>query len=216
MLDKWAKNEIEIACKRERGNKDPDEWDYGCACYASAYKAFKSLLRDEHSGMSIKFTQAILNRLINGKPLTAIEDTPDEWNLVTDGKYQATRMSSLFKDVDKSGTTYTDIDRFVCIDINNASSWTNGFISRILNKEFPIELPYYPYTDPYKVYVEEVLSDKNNGDFDTLAIYYVIDPKGNKVQINRFFKENEDSFEEIDKAEFKDRKAHDLRSTRED
>ena len=37
----WAKNEIEIACKRERGDKDPNEWDYGAACYESAFKAFE-------------------------------------------------------------------------------------------------------------------------------------------------------------------------------
>ena len=49
----WAKREIELACKRERGNHPNDEFDYGCACYASALKAFKSLLEDGHSGMSI-------------------------------------------------------------------------------------------------------------------------------------------------------------------
>ena len=50
----WAKREIEIACARERGDKNTDEWDYGCACYESAYKAFQSLVEDEHSGMSIR------------------------------------------------------------------------------------------------------------------------------------------------------------------
>lgn len=59
----WAKREIEIACARERGDKNTDEWDYGCACYESAYKAFQSLVEDEHSGMSIRLTQNILNRL---------------------------------------------------------------------------------------------------------------------------------------------------------
>lgn len=28
MLD-WAKKEVEIACKRERGNAPEGEWDYG-------------------------------------------------------------------------------------------------------------------------------------------------------------------------------------------
>ena len=69
-----AKREIEIACaRRERGDKNTDEWDYGCACYESAYKAFQSLVEDEHNGMSIRLTQNILNRLIDGKPLTPIE-----------------------------------------------------------------------------------------------------------------------------------------------
>ena len=107
-LNDWAKNEIDIACNKERGNKDPNEWDYGVACYESAYKAFQSLLEDEHSGMSIGFTKTILNRLIDGKPLTPIEDIPDIWNDITCHKdyisYQCKRMHSLFKDVYNDGT----------------------------------------------------------------------------------------------------------------
>lgn len=61
----WAKNEIAIASKRERGNKPENEWDYGCACYDSALKAFESLLGDGHGGTSISFTKNILNRLID-------------------------------------------------------------------------------------------------------------------------------------------------------
>lgn len=38
----WAKNEVAIASKRERGNKPEGEWDYGCACYDSAMRAFES------------------------------------------------------------------------------------------------------------------------------------------------------------------------------
>lgn len=40
----WAKREVEIASKRERGDKPESEWDYGCACYDSALKAFESLV----------------------------------------------------------------------------------------------------------------------------------------------------------------------------
>lgn len=69
----WAKNEVAIASKRERGDKPEGEWDYGCACYDSAMRAFESLLGDGHSGMSIGITKNILNRLIDGKPLTPIE-----------------------------------------------------------------------------------------------------------------------------------------------
>lgn len=47
-MEQWAKREIEIACNRERGEKNPNEWDYGVACYESAFKAFKSLMEDGH------------------------------------------------------------------------------------------------------------------------------------------------------------------------
>ena len=69
LLD-WAKNEIEIACKKERGSAPNNEWDYGCACYESALKAFECLCEHGHSGMSIGITKNILNRLIDGKCLT--------------------------------------------------------------------------------------------------------------------------------------------------
>ena len=79
MLD-WAKREVKIACKKENQNRKEGEFDYGCACYESALKAFESLCDDGHSGFSIKITQAILNRLLDGKPLTPIEDADDIWN----------------------------------------------------------------------------------------------------------------------------------------
>lgn len=49
-------------------------------------RAFESLLGDGHSGMSIGITKNILNRLIDGKPLTPIEDTEDVWNVCSRGK----------------------------------------------------------------------------------------------------------------------------------
>ena len=101
-MKEWAKKEVELACKHENPDRKEGEFDYGCACYESALKAFNSLCDDGHSGFSIKMTQAILNRLIDGQPLTPIEDTDDAWNKcprIEDGPeiYQCKRMSSLFK-----------------------------------------------------------------------------------------------------------------------
>lgn len=76
-MSEWAKREVEIACKKENSDRKEGEFDYGCACYESALKAFNSLLEDGHSGYSIGFTKNILNRLIDGQPLTPIEDTDD-------------------------------------------------------------------------------------------------------------------------------------------
>lgn len=44
----WAKREVEIACKKENSNRKEGEFDYGCACYESALKAFESLCEDGH------------------------------------------------------------------------------------------------------------------------------------------------------------------------
>ena len=58
-LNDWAENEVRIACELEAPNKKEGEWDYGCACYESALKVFKSLVEDGHSGYSINFTNCI-------------------------------------------------------------------------------------------------------------------------------------------------------------
>lgn len=78
-MKEWAKREVELACKHENPDRKEGEFDYGCACYESALKALTSLMEDEHSGFSINLTKQILNRLIDGKPLTPIEDTDDIW-----------------------------------------------------------------------------------------------------------------------------------------
>ena len=210
----WAKREIELACKRERGNRSKYEFDYGCACYESALKAYKSLLGDGHSGMSIGYTKHILDRLLDGKVLTPIEDTPDIWNdcALYDYKVgystkQCKRMSSLFKDIyDDGAIKYKDIGRFVCTDKDKPSiTWHSGLIDKILDEKFPITMPYMPSDRPYLVYCSEVLTDPHNGDFDTVAIWYVKKPNGDREDINRFFKEGEDDWVEISEAEYQTR-----------
>lgn len=190
----WAKREVEIASKRERGDKPADEWDYGCACYNSALKAFESLCGDGHSDMSIQFTKRILNRLIEGKPLTPIEDTEDVWSSrldVGEGyiSYQCLRKSSLFKTVYKDGTViYTDNDRFVGVD-PKGGCWHSGLVTAIGIEMYPIKMPYMPPDKSFMVYVEDCLTDPKNGDFDTEAVLYLITPDGEKVDINRYFRE---------------------------
>lgn len=217
-MKEWAKKEIEIACKREvKGNK-PGEWDYGVACYKSAYKAFKSLLEDGHTGYSIGFTQNILNRLIDGKPLTPIVDTDDIWRKVDMGNrkdkpttYQCKRMGSLFKDVYSDGTIkYTDNNRYyqVCIDTPDVG-FTNSFVGRLIGDMFPITMPYMPASKPIKVVCDECLVDPQNGDYDTLAVLYAIMPDGEQVDINKFYKESNEQnnqFEEITQQEYYERK----------
>lgn len=132
MLD-WAKREVEIACKKENPNRKDGEYDYGCACYESALKAFETLCDDGLSGLNIKITQSILNRLIDGKPI--------------------------------------------------------------------------------KVYCEDFLTDKKNGDFDTVGVFYALkteNDKQEKIEINRFFRAPKDDevgrWTEISKEEYMQRK----------
>ena len=217
----WAKREIDIACKRENPNRKKGEFDYGCACYVSALKAFESLTEDGHSGYSIGITKNILNRLIDGMPLTPIEDTDDIWNMSyknDNGErvYQCSRMSALFKTVHSDGSiSYSSNDHCYCIDINDPkNTYYSGITGRIIHKMFPITMPYMP-GKPIKVYCEEFLTDKNNGDFDTMGIFYAVKDE-KRIEINRFFREpfseDEESTEfpgwvEISKEEYDKRKS---------
>ena len=209
-MKEWAEREVQIACKRENPDRKECEWDYGCACYESALKAFNSLMEDGHSGMSIGFTKQILNRLIDGNPLTPIEDTEDVWNDITDRHedyetYQCKRMSSLFKDIYSDGSVkYSDIDRIECVDFYNGNTYYSGFISRIVDEMYPITMPYLG-GETYKVYVSDFLYDENNGDFDTIKIHYILKPDGEKITVDRYFKESDSGFVEIDLDEYSER-----------
>ena len=218
----WAEREAALRIEFERKNNDTDEpfFDYGAACVESALKAFNCLMDDGHSGMSIGLTKAFLNRLIDGKPLTPIEDTEDIWEFICehDGvkTYQCTRMSSLFKDEYPDGTVkYHDNNRVVCYEISVPDiSFYSGLIIKIIDDMFPITMPYWPKDNPYKVYVEEFLTDPKNGDYDTMGVLYLRTPDGEKIDINRYFKEAEDGFAEIDEDEYITRIKADVRKNK--
>ena len=222
MSDKldWAEREVAIACEKEKSNRKEGEFfNYGCACYESALKAFKTLCDDGNSGLSMKITQSILNRLINGQPLTPIEDTDDVWyerHHCKDGHklYQCKRMSSLFKDVYADGTVeYSDNNRLYCVNINKPNDmYYSGLVRRIIDKMFPITMPYIP-GKPIDVYCEDLLTDKKNGDFDIIGVFYALKTENGeqkKIEINRFFRETKDNEEfdwvEISKEEYMQRK----------
>ena len=194
-MNEWAKQEVKIYKKE---NSTEEGFDYGGACAESALRAFNSLYEDGHSGLSIQVTQIMLNRLIDGKPLTAIEDIPENWSepyqttnsMEENGvwKYACKRMSDLFKTVYPDGKVeYLDMNRDIAVDINSEVTYGWGGATRLVNELFPIKFPYYPPTKPYKVYVEDFLTDPEHGDFDTVGYFYIITPDGERVEVNKFY-----------------------------
>lgn len=206
-MKNWAENECRIACKRENPNYnfDSDEFDYGCSCYKSALKAYESLCDDGHSGMSWGFTKNILIRLMNHQPLTPITDEDffsvergtEAYPLESDeylkekglkSSLQCPRMSSLFREETLDGkVTYHDIDRFYYINIDNGLAYHSR--AKFLDEMFPINMPYMPKINKYKIYAREFLTDKKNGDYDTRAIEYMITPEGDKIELNLYYSE---------------------------
>lgn len=220
-LTEWAENEIKLACEREKRNcKESTEWDYGCACYESALKAYQSLMEDGHSGISFNITKNILIHLMNELPLTPIEDTDDVWSDIADTSglkgekvnYQCKRRLSLFKYIYDDGTIiYRDHRRITAVDINNQNvTYSSGLSNKIYDEMFPITMPYMPEL-PAKMLREDFLYDSNNGDFDTIGLFKIIKPNGETIDVNRFFKETNREWVEINETEYYERKQHVIR-----
>lgn len=215
----WAEQECRIACKKENPNFnfDSEDFDYGCSCYKSALKAYKSLCEDGHSGASFNFTRRILERLMKGQPLTPITDEDffivhpeyaiesNEW-LAEHGiksEIQCPRMSSLFRTETLDGkVSYSDINRAYCIDIESPSDTYSSAKDRVVDEFFPITMPYMPEKGQYKVYCQTFLTDRKNGDFDTQAILYFITPDGKRVDVNRYQTEKNGKMVDITKEEY--------------
>lgn len=201
----WAKREVEIACKSiETDDADDISVKYNQSCMASALKAFESLCED---GMSIHITQNILNRLIDGKTLTPIEDTEDAWEECLSGNgvkiYQCKRMPSLLKTIDKDGNvTYSDNNRCCMREINSDTTWHSGLVTQIYDEMFPISFPYNAPDKRDEVVCAEFLTDRANGDFDTIGVLYIERYNGDKIPINQYFKESENGWDEIGVDEY--------------
>lgn len=96
-------------------------------------------------------------------------------------------MSSLFKDVYPDGTVkYHDNDRYYCIKWDDPNlCWHNGFIGKIYSEMFPLTMPYMPSNKADVIVCDELLTDRKNGDFDTLAVLYIQRSHGEKVEVNK-------------------------------
>lgn len=213
----WAEQECRIACKKENPdfNFDSEDFDYGCSCYKSALKAYKSLCEDGHSGMSFSFTRDILERLMRHEPLTPITDDDfkggnliysdeDLASMGLKSEIQCPRMSSLFRKETVDGkVTYCDVNRAYSVNVETPSdTFSCGRETNIVDEMFPIKMPYLPEKEEYKVYIQTFLADKKNGDFDTQGILYLITPEGKRIDVNRFYTEKNGEMVEISKDEY--------------
>lgn len=224
----WAENEIELACKMEKESCQDQDYDmlseYSAMCYDSALKMLMTLIDCDPSGYAVVIIKDILNRLIDGLPLTPIDDTEDIWTKTSDNPakdsgistYVCKRLSSLFKNVNSETgeITYTDAGRAVGVD-EMSGVYRSSLTTSICDDMFPIVMPYMPSSQKFKVYTEEFLYDQDNGgDLDTEGILYIETPTGERVEVNRFFVEPSHGCEssyhgwiEITKDEYDKRKA---------
>lgn len=165
-LVEWAREEVRLIKEHDLKDNDPDELSikYAASCYDSALEAFEVLCNQDHSGMSIKMTQFILNKLIDIHPLTPITGEDSEWNECGRREdstkiYQNKRYYALFKYVDADGTvSYSDNDYFAIKDIHDGRCYSGGVASHIVKDEkwLPeIKMPYMPLNRGFRVHVAD-------------------------------------------------------------
>lgn len=204
----WAKEQ----CRLFTLNRfDLNEREYVALCCKSALKAYQSLMDDGHSGMSITLTRDILIKLINGEPLVKLEDKKGLWETDCDDTfpcvYHHKYYPSLYKFVEADGSVhFTDRNRVVCkyANQNDGISFSNGFIIRLVNDLMPISFPYNP-TEKYTALVSEYLTDRKNGDFDTLVLESIILPNGDNRILQWAYKEGDITWQRIDSKELHER-----------
>ena len=204
-MSEWAKREVEIVKEDKTGDEELNK--YADGCYDSALKAFLSLCEDGNSGMSIGFTLGILNRLVKGLPLSPIEGKDDEWEVVereeNNVTYQNKRCSALFKKIRDGKTKYDFVDKTVVFYNGEDIGCHNGHASNLVDELHPTTLPFFPPKERYKVYCKECESDQ--GDYALREYTYLINPDGEREELNRYFIFTENGVAELTKEEFNNR-----------
>ena len=165
-LVEWAREEVRLIKENDLKDNDADDISvkYAASCYDSALEAFEVLCDQGHSGMSIKITQYILNKLIDTHPLTPITGEDSEWMEHHRGEgepkcYQNKRYSALFKYVDADGAvSYSDNNYFAIKDIHDGSCYSGGVAYHITKDEkwLPeIKMPYMPLNRGFRVHAAD-------------------------------------------------------------
>ena len=69
-------------------------------------------------------------------------------------------------------------------------------------------MPYLPNVKPFKLFRETFLVNPKAGDYDTIAYLYIIMPDGKKIELNRYFKyeDESDQLVPIQKDEYEERR----------
>lgn len=200
--DKWAE-ERKAEEKASKGADDEFLIEYACSCVDSAAKAYKAML-DVEKPVSDK-AKELLNRLIKGQPLSPITEDDfklgpdhalDDWEI---SQIQCPRMFSLFREEDLDGNVaYSDVGRAVYMD-QHGSTWNSGETTRLVDRMFPITLPYYPADKPFVVHGRDYYmegdvdkSDEHRGTTNVRYYDYLITPEGKRIELGIKIDEREE------------------------
>lgn len=151
------KNEIEIYKQKH--------CSFEGRCADTALKAYMLIKESGHSDLGSGIVVDLLTRMLNDLPITPITDEDFPYSIVMIGgdeylrdhnlkcSIPCRRMDSIYKEETIDGkVSYTDTNRFVCYDEKDPKfAYTCNTGERVVDKMFPITMPYYPPTKKYVV-----------------------------------------------------------------
>lgn len=166
----------------------------------ASYNLMVNAVKGQYS--NINYITTIIEKLANGIPLTPIYGDDEEWgelpytdikNGVTK-KYVNKRLNSLFKEVYEDGSIkYRDSGRLTCVNFITEVEYYFGLANLIYDEMFPITMPYNVMDEiGSKIYTHDFLSDQNKKgetDFDTVVLLYIEKENGEKIRVDRYFRE---------------------------
>lgn len=101
-----------------------------------------------HSGSSAPYAIGLFEKLASFKPIAPLTGTESEWMEISDGVYQNTRYSSVFKDAIRFNGQPYDIDGLVFYDVledDDGLPYRSYFTNA--DSAVPITFPYTPKTE---------------------------------------------------------------------
>lgn len=131
-LERYAEHELELLGD---GEMRPDINN----CIMKLVRVFAE---QGHSGLSGNYTINVLARLLKFRPLSPIEDRPEDWLEHVDGMYQHKRYGSVFRAADRHEGRAYDMDAEVFSDDGGETWFTNS--SYVDTIEFPYTVPSEP------------------------------------------------------------------------
>lgn len=132
----------------------------------------------------------VMERLANCQPLSPITEDDFDDPKSNGIDFQCQRYSSLFKCVEPNGkATYIDVDRCICINVENEDeTFSEGFVDKLVDKLFPITLPYYPNLKHFEARVSYwPIIKEDDTRRSILQIHSIKEPTGVVHKINRMW-----------------------------
>ena len=217
MIDlEWIRNELKIASGYIYIH-DPDKDDKN-----KKYEAILNMFENVKENVipqnirycGSKLVEDTISKLIDGIPLTPVENNDDDWLIRDIDKtreiYKHKRLNTLYKLVEDGKITYIGGKNYLVVcDEEYVYDSSCTIVSEILDKLYPVTFPFTPNKGVYIAHIEKCLSNRNNDKdkegFDTIYVKNIIEPSGKIINIDLYYSRTVDNWSEIDDSVYESR-----------